>query len=79
MGWITLLICIIATLKMFQVSSGMGSFALIVSIVNLWSLGIMHNYADGDRIRSGYERFIVTLNLLTGLIGLILLIVGFSH
>ena len=79
MGWITLLICAAATFLMFRVSAGMGVFALIVAVTNIWSLGIMHNYADGDRIRSGYERFIVTLNMLTGLIGFILLIVGLSH
>jgi hypothetical protein len=49
-------------------------FAIGVAVVNFWSLGIMHNYAEDSGpngpIRSGNEHFAITINAISGLAGI---------
>jgi hypothetical protein len=44
-------------------------FAIANAAVNLWTLGIMHNYADEAGIRDNWERFAIVVNSVTSLIG----------
>ncbi len=77
MGALSLVVCIAATIVLFGVSRGLGAFALIVTILNFWSLGIMRNFGGYGGVSGRYERLVITVNMLTSVTGLILLIVGF--
>ncbi len=74
-GWVSVLVCGVAAYLMFNISKGAGIFALVVLGVNFWSLGIIHNYGPGQ-VRDNYERFVVTLNMLSTIVGVILLVVA---
>ena len=76
MGTLSLVVCIAATIVLFGVSPGLGTFALIVTILNFWSLGVMRNLGGYRGVSGGYERLVITANMLTSVTGLILLIVG---
>lgn len=75
-GCMTLLVCVVATVLMFRVRAGAGLAALAVTALNVWSLGVMHNYSDSKYIRSRYESCVIIVNMITGSIGIILLIAG---
>ena len=75
LGWVSVLVCGIAAYLMFSVGKGAGIFALVVLGVNFWSFGIIYNYGPG-RIQDNYERFVITLNILSTIIGVGLLVVA---
>jgi hypothetical protein len=69
-------VCIAATVALYRVSSALGTLALIVTLVNFWSLGVMHNYRNEPGVSGGYERFVISVNMITSVTGLVLLILG---
>ena len=75
MGWFSFIICGIATYLAFKTNSAISIFALINAIANFWSFGIMHNYGGHIGVGGNYERFVITLNMITTIVGIILLII----
>ena len=74
MGYLNVVVCVIATILMFRVSAGIGVFALIITALNIWSLVVMHKYGGSPEIHDSYERFVITTNMLTAVIAVIMLI-----
>jgi len=71
MGIIWIVICVAAVL--LSRGKSIFAFAVINAIANIWSFGIMHNYRyDPQNIPD----FWTTINMITTVIGVILLIIA---
>ncbi|WP_041605952.1 hypothetical protein [Halothermothrix orenii] len=72
MGFFAVIICGIATYRLYN--STLFAFALIITIANLWSFGIMHNYRRNPDL---IPDFWASVNMLSSFIGVGLLIYSF--
>lgn len=72
MGWINVLICVIAMFRL----RGTNLFipALIIAIVSFWSFGVMWNYKDKPMLAPNYA---TTINMIVTFCGIGFLIYSF--
>ncbi len=79
MGWLTFAACAYAAVRLLGGHSALGWVAAIVAVLNLWSFGVMANYRnERPSVDSAIQRTWITVNLLTSIAGVVLLIVSFA-
>ena len=76
MNILTVVICVIATILLYRVDPGLGAFALVVTILNLFSSLGLGKYGRHAPISGGAERLVGALYMLSSLAGVVLLIIG---
>jgi tetratricopeptide (TPR) repeat protein len=73
MGWIYLLICIIAAVRLYK--SAFFVFSIIITIINFWAFGVMYNFKDTPEQGPDYAAI---TNFISTIIGIGLLILSFT-
>jgi hypothetical protein len=68
LGSIWVIVCVAATILMFNINAGLGLLALALTIVNYLTLGLMR--------RGNATNFAVSINMFTTICAFILLVVG---
>ena len=72
-GILTLSICVAATALLFIKGSGAAWFAVVVTIVSFYSLGIMANFKDDHE---SIPPWAVYVNLASLILGIVLCVIG---
>ena len=76
MAILSVIVCVVATVLLYRVSSGLGALGLTVTILNFLSFVALSRYGRYAPVSGCTERLVGAMSMLTTLAGVVLLIVG---